>query len=56
MMPGRPAGLVSSAVHPDEDHRDEYEDDHNEDPRAGEVMTRPVHADRDTSHRRSPAV
>jgi hypothetical protein len=49
VMPSRPAGLVSSPVHADEDCRDEREDDQHERPGAGEVMTRPVHEDRDTS-------
>jgi hypothetical protein len=49
VMPSRPAGLVSSPVHADEDHRDEREDDQHERPGPGEVMTWPVHEDRDTS-------
>lgn len=49
MMPGRPADLVSPAVHTEEDQHDERENDHYERSSAGEVMTRPMREDRDTS-------
>ena len=55
MVPTRPAGPVSPAVDAYENQHDEREDDHHEHSGAGEVMTRPVHEDRDTSqHQRSP--
>ena len=43
MVPSRPAGPVSPAVHAYEDQHDEREDDHHERSGAGEVMSRPVH-------------
>ena len=49
MMPGRPAGLVPPAVDTEEDQHNECENNHYERSSAGEVMTRPVHEDRDTS-------
>jgi hypothetical protein len=50
-------GLVSAAVHAHEDQHDEREDYHHKYPGAGEVMTWPVHKDRDTGqHQRSPTV
>jgi hypothetical protein len=49
MVPSRAAVLVSPGVHLDENQHDEREHDHHEHPSAGEIMTRPVHEDRDTS-------